>query len=246
MGNPNYTINEQLTASAGQRFLGILDSGQAALVNGIVEEQRAALTGIVAAREAVATRLRRFMIEADVDSSAVLDLSAQYGALDGVIIHTYATRFAQVAATLTTTQRAQLAALADSLGYTPAPGGFLYSSPVAMPTIADTDFLFAASTSGIGAERIADAPALHASPNPGNPRIVIRFDLPTAQRVRLAIFDVAGRRVRRLADGDLPAGPQTFTWDGRDDAGREAATGSYLAELRAGAGAARVKLMLLR
>jgi hypothetical protein len=57
-----------------------------------------------------------------VDSPTVMDLSAEYGALDGVIIYTYATRFAQVATSLSTTQPTRLTALADSLGYVPATG----------------------------------------------------------------------------------------------------------------------------
>ena len=44
--------------------------------------------------------------------------------------------------------------------------------------------------------------------------------------------------------GPLPAGRSTVVWDGRDDAGREAAAGAYLARLR-GAGAAVSHKMVL-
>jgi flagellar hook assembly protein FlgD len=42
---------------------------------------------------------------------------------------------------------------------------------------------------------------------------------------------VAGRLVRTLAAGRLPAGPHAVRWDGRDDRGRGAASGTYVARL---------------
>ena len=58
-------------------------------------------------------------------------------------------------------------------------------------------------------------------------------------RPRLAIFDLRGRRVRELLDGrPLPAGPHTVVWDGRDDGGREVASGIYISRLDVGLDAA--------
>lgn len=83
---------------------------------------------------------------------------------------------------------------------------------------------------------IDDAPApgggLRAVPNPFNPRTEIRFTTPRAGRAEVRIFDVAGRCVRTLAAGTLPAGATgTVTWRARDDAGREPASGAYFARL---------------
>ena len=47
MGNPNYTIDDTLTASAGQNFLAILTTAQADQVIGIVDLQKSALTELV-------------------------------------------------------------------------------------------------------------------------------------------------------------------------------------------------------
>lgn len=247
MGNPNFTINEQLTASAGQRFLSILDASQAAVVTNLLEEQRAALYGIVDTRTEIAMQLRRFLTESTVDSTTVMDLSAEYGAQDGVIIHAYATRFAEVAAGLTTAQRAQLTALADSLGYVPATGGFLYSTPVAMPSIANTDFLFAASTSGVGRDALRPGgPTPEVSPNPFNPRTSIAFTLPAATRARVTIHDARGRTVRSLADEEMAAGEHVVPWDGRDDSGMDAASGIYFLRVETGAGMATGKMTLVR
>jgi hypothetical protein len=71
-------------------------------------------------------------------------------------------------------------------------------------------------------------------PNPFNPLTTIRFDLPEAGRVRLAIYDLRGKLVRGLVDGELPRGSQQAIWNGKDDAGRSVASGSYFARLQAG------------
>lgn len=69
------------------------------------------------------------------------------------------------------------------------------------------------------------------SPNPGRGPIALRVELPVATRVRLEIVDTLGRRVRTLVDEVVPAGRREFRWDGRDDRGRLARAGVYLARL---------------
>ena len=68
-------------------------------------------------------------------------------------------------------------------------------------------------------------------PNPFNPRTEIRWEQAAAGAVRLEIYDVAGRRLGTLVDGERPAGAQTASWDGRDDKGRAAAAGIYFVRL---------------
>ncbi len=64
-------------------------------------------------------------------------------------------------------------------------------------------------------------------PNPFNPRTTISFDLPRAGVTEVVIFDVAGRKVKTLLQGQLPAGTHSVTWNGDDDQGRHAAAGIY-------------------
>jgi flagellar hook assembly protein FlgD len=72
-------------------------------------------------------------------------------------------------------------------------------------------------------------------PNPFNPTTTIRYGLPGPNVVRLEIFDVAGRLVRRLKGGALePAGFHQVTWQGRNDRGRELGSGVYLYRLTVG------------
>jgi hypothetical protein len=72
---------------------------------------------------------------------------------------------------------------------------------------------------------------LGASPNPFNPATELRFTLPRAGHVRLDIFDSRGRHVRRLVDGHLGAGEHRPRWQGRDETGRNLASGVYHARL---------------
>jgi hypothetical protein len=142
MGNPNYTINEQLTASAGQNFIGILSTTQADKIAGLVDLQRSALTELVTKREAISTELRKFLTSQTADSTSVLSLSERYGELDGEISWYYATTFTDVYNTLTGEQKTKLTNLANDLGYISPNDAFLYSQPIGMPQIINTDFMF--------------------------------------------------------------------------------------------------------
>ncbi len=71
-------------------------------------------------------------------------------------------------------------------------------------------------------------------PNPFNPQTTIRFDLPLAEMVTLAVYDAAGRRVRVLVDEAKSAGSHRVQWDGRSEDGRQAASGMYFCRLEAG------------
>jgi len=66
-------------------------------------------------------------------------------------------------------------------------------------------------------------------PNPFNPAVVLPLDLATdAAAVSLRVYDVLGRRVRRVWQGPLQAGSHRLVWDGRDEQGEEVAAGVYL------------------
>jgi len=61
------------------------------------------------------------------------------------------------------------------------------------------------------------------------------------------VYDVRGSRVRVLLAGDwLAGGVFTTSWNGRDDRGRDLASGVYFARLRVGAEVLERKLVLLR
>jgi hypothetical protein len=64
-------------------------------------------------------------------------------------------------------------------------------------------------------------------PNPSRGGSHIEFTLERVGRARLAIHDLAGRRVRVLADGWFAPGTHTVMWDGVDSEGRPSSTGLY-------------------
>jgi len=83
-------------------------------------------------------------------------------------------------------------------------------------------------------------------PNPFNPVVTLPFTLAAPGRVRLEIFDLAGRQVAMLADGHFEAGEQALAWDGRDAAGKPQASGVYFARFVATGFTETKRLVLLR
>jgi hypothetical protein len=73
---------------------------------------------------------------------------------------------------------------------------------------------------------------LSVSPNPMNPRGVLKFTTRTTGYVSARLFDLSGRLVRTIpAAGPLEAGDHTLVLDGRDDRGVTLATGIYFYRL---------------
>jgi len=73
-----------------------------------------------------------------------------------------------------------------------------------------------------------------AFPNPFNPSTTIAFELGEPGSIDLSVFDLAGRRVARLASGPYPAGAHQLVWRGRDAAGRQVPAGTYYYRLSVG------------
>jgi hypothetical protein len=69
------------------------------------------------------------------------------------------------------------------------------------------------------------------SPNPVRASLTLRYALPRQANVRLAIFDIAGRRVRELRSGTEPGGAHAIDWDLRDERGAPVGVGTYFARL---------------
>ena len=82
--------------------------------------------------------------------------------------------------------------------------------------------------------------------NPFNSATLIRYSLPTRAVIDLSIFNLAGQKVATLMDGIRQAGAHTIRWDGRDDSGRELASGVYLYRLQSSGRVETRKLVLLR
>ncbi|MBN2169795.1 MAG: hypothetical protein JW819_00575, partial [Candidatus Krumholzibacteriota bacterium] len=89
--------------------------------------------------------------------------------------------------------------------------------------------------------------AFSVAPNPcGAGGARLRCEAPAGAAIRVDVLDVAGRRCRRLVLPAGAAGPRTFAWDGRDDAGRPLASGVYLLRVEAGGIRETRRVVLLR
>lgn len=69
-------------------------------------------------------------------------------------------------------------------------------------------------------------------PNPATSGVRLSVALPAAARVRLDVFDAAGRHVRVLARQSFEPGVHAWTWDLRSDAGDRVPTGIFFTRLR--------------
>lgn len=83
-------------------------------------------------------------------------------------------------------------------------------------------------------------------PNPFNPVTTIRYYLPEPGRVRLGIYDSAGRRIVALVDGHQERGGHEIEWDGTDAGGRLVGSGVYLVRLEASKRTISSKMVLIR
>lgn len=87
---------------------------------------------------------------------------------------------------------------------------------------------------------------LQNSPNPFGRSTEIVFALARPGRVSVAVYDVGGRRVASLKDGEAEAGSFRLVWDGRDDSGRDVAAGTYFVRMVGADSHFERKMTLLR
>jgi FlgD Ig-like domain/IPT/TIG domain/Beta-propeller repeat len=103
------------------------------------------------------------------------------------------------------------------------------------------------AVAGSAAQLTLDSPHIEATPMPGkielhanrpNPFFggtTIQYALTEPTQVHLAIYDIAGRRVRTLVNGVQGAVESRVTWDGRGENGVRVSAGVYFYRLEAGA-----------
>ena len=82
-------------------------------------------------------------------------------------------------------------------------------------------------------------------PNPFNPSASIRYELSGAQRVTLTVYDMAGRVVKTLVNGVMPAGANETMWHGDDARGTRVASGVYVVKLSTAHAAPQTQKMVL-
>lgn len=86
-----------------------------------------------------------------------------------------------------------------------------------------------------------------AVPNPFNPIVRIRFAVPAGgARIRMVVYDVLGRRVATLENGQFAPGYHVAEWQGVTSSGAPAASGIYFVQMSSGGFRKTVKIALLK
>ena len=70
-----------------------------------------------------------------------------------------------------------------------------------------------------------------ATPNPFNPRTTLSFTLPRSMDVRMAIYDLGGRKIKTVLHGPCNAGRHEVIWSGDDQNGRAVPSGAYFVRM---------------
>jgi len=85
-------------------------------------------------------------------------------------------------------------------------------------------------------------------PTPGVGDIHVVYSVPCRSNVRisLTIYDLLGRRVRNLVDGQAIPGVHRVVWDGRDDRGMTVPSGTYFSRLETGGEKVSRPILILR
>jgi len=213
IGHEGYSINEQLTATAGACLSdsgkGYVTAEQAALVSGLVDTQRdnlyAGADSIVKARTDISTTLRSLITPAEPTAAflaqvkaSVLARSGAYGELDGENNYHYATVFSQLYDSLSAAQLAKLAELRHSI----MSGAYADGTPFDFTTCT-TPFLFSAAISdpAVLAPYISDTDYLFGA---SSSTLAAAFSL-------LPAAPLAGQAVK-FRDAST-GGPTSWAWD---------------------------------
>ena len=83
-------------------------------------------------------------------------------------------------------------------------------------------------------------------PNPSSTTFRIRHYIPKRGSFRLSVIDVRGRTIRILSNREFVPGWSESTWDGRDEDGRDAASGTYFLRIEGKNSTETQKVVLMR
>jgi len=83
-------------------------------------------------------------------------------------------------------------------------------------------------------------------PNPFNPITTVKYDLPDQSRVDITVYDILGRQVKTLVNGNQDPGSKSIIWDATDNEGRPVNSGVYMYRIIAGDFEQTRRMMLVK
>ena len=99
----------------------------------------------------------------------------------------------------------------------------------------------------VGHSQLPGEYALHQNyPNPFNPVTNLNYDLPEDAMVNITIYDMMGKIVASLVNGQQPAGFKTLQWDATNESGMPVSAGLYIYTIQAGDFNQTRKMILLK
>lgn len=139
-------------------------------------------------------------------------------------------------------------AFSTFFGFNAGSNTLKFSSTAGGVTIDRIQFLLNNTvTTGVDSKPIvADGFVLRdAYPNPFNPSTKIEFTLPVDHRVNFAVYNIAGQRVKVLANEKFSAGTHFVKWNGTNSAGHKVSSGQYFCVMEYGKTVKVIKLTLM-
>lgn len=97
-------------------------------------------------------------------------------------------------------------------------------------------------------DNIAPVPVsnLRNYPNPFNPNTTIAFNSTSNTEATLHIYNMKGQLIKKLYQGKITTGNNSFTWDGSDEAGNAIASGLYLYRLQTPSASYTRKMLMMK
>lgn len=83
-------------------------------------------------------------------------------------------------------------------------------------------------------------------PNPFNPTTSFRYALAQSRNVKIIVYDVNGSKITELVNNYQNAGTYEVTWNGKNDFGKQVASGTYIYQINAGDFSRTRKMILLK
>ncbi len=83
-------------------------------------------------------------------------------------------------------------------------------------------------------------------PNPFNPTTKFKYALPEGRNVKIIIYDLNGSKVTELVNNYQDAGTYEVTWNGKNDLGKQVASGTYIYQVKAGSFSQSKKMVMLK
>ncbi len=83
-------------------------------------------------------------------------------------------------------------------------------------------------------------------PNPFNSQTTIPFQIDTNDNIKLTVYDINGRMIKKLFNGFLKSGKEEVFWMGDNDSGKPVSSGVYFCLMKNSTSSHAIKLVLLR